>query len=448
MSYRDRWARLRAWYAAQTDRFVPPELRANADDARRAHVLVGFSLVCVVSGCVFTVLSIIHFSVATFLFASLVATVTSAAAPIVLRRTASLQVATTLMLAVFAVAIFFTARAAREQAAITLPWLAVLPLLATSLAGMRTGIVWLVVSVLLAELHLVLGEVWPPSVVLEPAAMLRASAWNLALLMTFVGSFALVYESRRRTMMSALALAEAELRSARERAVAYDRLASLGRMAAGVAHEINNPMTFVSSNVALLREDLATGPLEDAMRREYVEDILPATEEGIRRVIDITVDLRRFARGDSAQAVSFDLNQEVRTAVRMCEPTLGRRRVSSRLAALPPMTGRPRELVQVVMNLMVNALHAVGAEGQVQVETEVRSGQIVLRVTDDGSGMTDEVKARAFEPFFTTKPTGEGTGLGLAVVHGIVLAHGGALHIESQPGAGTTIEAVFPPAQT
>src|SRR6185369_9353697 len=129
---------------------------------------------------------------------------------------------------------------------------------------------------------------------------------------------------------------EMELQSARERGVAHDRLASLGRMAAGVAHEINNPMTFVSSNVALLREDLAAGPLADAVRREYAEDILPATEEGIRRIIDITVDLRRFARGDSAQAVSFDLNQEVRTAIRMCEPTLGQRRVSSSLAALPP----------------------------------------------------------------------------------------------------------------
>ena len=217
-------------------------------------------------------------------------------------------------------------------------------------------------------------------------------------------------------------------------------------MAAGVAHELNNPMTFVSSNVELFKEDLVKGPIDAGLRREYLDDILPATDEGIRRVISIVGDLRRFARGDAEQRIEFDLNEEVRTALRMCERALEDRRLVVALGVLPPMAGNPREVAQVTINLVVNAAQAARSGGLIRVETESVREELILRVSDDGAGMTAAVKARVFEPFFTTKPEGQGTGLGLAVVHGIVRAHGGSVRVESEPGKGSRFEVRFPVA--
>ncbi len=437
-------ARPGAWFATQRDRFIPPNLRADADATRRARVLVAFSMVCIVLGCVFSVLALVNYGLPLVVLASALGALASALTPLVLLRTGSLQVATSTMLAVFAAAIVGPSFAAAGQSVLNLPWLTIIPLLATVLAGPRTGIAWGVVCVVLAEATLAISAAIPGQLVLPADTMRVAAASNIALLMVFITSFAVVYEMQRRRMMVALVFAQAELESVRGRAVATDRLASLGRMAAGVAHEINNPMTYVSSNVALLREDLARGPLEPALRREYVEDVLPATEEGIRRVASIVADLRRFARGDTRESVAIDVNHEVQAAVRMCEATLDQRRVSVRLGALPPMMARAGEITQATMNLVANALDATKDGGEVRVETEVSAQQIVLRVVDTGVGMTPEIAARALEPFFTTKPTGEGTGLGLPVVHGIVVAHGGSLRIESTPGAGTTCEVRLP----
>lgn len=209
-----------------------------------------------------------------------------------------------------------------------------------------------------------------------------------------------------------------ELARARQRGQEQDRLSSLGMLAAGVAHEINNPLAYVKSNVNALYRNLQAHPQQlPPVLGEYVTEVLPATLQGIDRIATTVSDLRRFARGDPEPLTEYELNTEVEAAVRMthgrivplCELVV-------ELGKLPRMTGRPQQMMQVVR--------------------------------DTGHGMTPEVREKLFQPFFSTRPLGEGTGMGLAVVHGIVSAHGGRIHVESQPGEGSTLTIRLPRAPT
>jgi two-component system, NtrC family, sensor kinase len=242
-----------------------------------------------------------------------------------------------------------------------------------------------------------------------------------------------------------LARAHAELAQAHQRAREQDRLSSLGTLAAGVAHEINNPLSYVKSNVNSLYKDLrARGELPPVLE-EYVREVIPATLDGIQRIATIVADLRRFARGEPEPPVEFDLNAEVQAALRI---TRGRLQphceLEMDLGPLPGMVGRPRQLAQVVINLLINAAQAIPGQGKIALRTRYEGGEVVLVVKDTGHGMTPEVLAKLFQPFFSTKPLGEGTGMGLAVVHGIVSSHGGSIHVESEPLRGTTFTIRLP----
>jgi signal transduction histidine kinase len=229
--------------------------------------------------------------------------------------------------------------------------------------------------------------------------------------------------------------------------VEQEKLSSLGLLAAGVAHEINNPMSYVGCNLRELARDLPRFPAEPELLREYAEDILPATLDGVERVNTIVADLRNFARRGDEPVQSFDLNTEVTAALRIAHNHLqGCATTEISLGELPRITGRPQEITRVVVNLLVNAAQAVGERGVVRVTTRPSEGGVALAVADDGVGMTPETRARLFEPFFTTKPVGQGTGLGLAVAHGIVARHGGRIEVRSEVGRGTTFTVWLPRA--
>ena len=154
------------------------------------------------------------------------------------------------------------------------------------------------------------------------------------------------------------------LRAMQSQLIAQEKLSSLGMLAAGVAHEINNPMAFVTSNIRALSQDLAEQPHLPEVLREYVDDVLPATLDGIRRVNAIVADLRRFARNDPALPVVFDLNAEVTTALRLSQGALQHGcDVTLELGELPLLMGQPRQLNQVLVNLIVNAAQSLPAEG-------------------------------------------------------------------------------------
>jgi signal transduction histidine kinase len=234
-----------------------------------------------------------------------------------------------------------------------------------------------------------------------------------------------------------LEAAHQELQQMHQRALEQERLSSLGMLAAGVAHEINNPMSFVTSNVnAMLRDMRDERNLSEVMK-EYVDDVLPATLDGIKRVNTIVADLRRFARGDPEAHTGYDFDTEVETALRIAHGQLGHVRVETDLGGVGHAVGRPRQIVQMLVNLLVNAGQATASGGRVRITTRRDSDCVRVEVRDTGTGMSEETKRHLFEPFFTTKPAGEGTGLGLSVVHGIVKSHGGRIEVESEPGQGT-----------
>ncbi|HEX5752636.1 MAG TPA: ATP-binding protein [Archangium sp.] len=228
--------------------------------------------------------------------------------------------------------------------------------------------------------------------------------------------------------------------------VAQEKLSSLGMLAAGIAHEINNPMAFVTSNIRSLSKDLAAQPQLPEELREYVDDVLPATLDGIRRVNAIVADLRRFARNDPEAPVEFDLNHEVSSAIRLSQGELKHRcGVELELGELPPLVGQPRQIGQVLVNLIVNAAQSLPSQGGVvKVSTSAGPDEVLVRVRDNGAGMSQETLGRLFQPFFTTKPVGEGTGLGLAVAYGIVTGHGGRIEAESEPGRGSCFTVRLP----
>ncbi|WP_309894207.1 ATP-binding protein [Archangium sp.] len=237
-----------------------------------------------------------------------------------------------------------------------------------------------------------------------------------------------------------------QLQRMQARLVAQEKLSSLGMLAAGVAHEINNPMAFVTSNVHALSRDLEGLHQRPQELREYVEEVLPATLDGIRRVNAIVADLRRFACDDPGKSTLFDLNAEVCSALRLSQGELkGRSDVQVELGELPPLVGQARQIGQVLVNLIVNAAQALPEKGGVvKVSTQARSGEVLVRVRDNGLGMSAEVRDKLFQPFFTTKPVGQGTGLGLAVAYGIITAHGGSIEVESEPGKGTCFTVRLP----
>jgi two-component system NtrC family sensor kinase len=266
------------------------------------------------------------------------------------------------------------------------------------------------------------------------------------------------------------------LRQAQASLVQREKLASLGQLAAGVAHEINNPITYVSNNLAVLRRDClaalavleryrgghaALAAAEPALAAEasrlaaeadldYVQKNLPrlldSSLKGLERVRDIVRNLRDFARLEEADFKAVDVNDALRATTEILRHELKQKSIQLRagLGEVPAVMGHPGKLNQVFLNLLVNAVQACQPGGAVAVRSRAESGNVVIEVEDDGSGIAPEVLPRIFEPFFTTKPVGQGTGLGLSVSYGIVRDHGGAIEVESTPGKGSTFRVRLP----
>jgi signal transduction histidine kinase len=235
-----------------------------------------------------------------------------------------------------------------------------------------------------------------------------------------------------------------ELHAAQQQSIAQEKMASVGQLAAGVAHEINNPMCFVTANVQALLEDLRDLPELPSLLAEYRDEILPETIDGIKRVNSIVDDLRRFARGEPDRFQPFDLTSEISAAVRMARTQMKPGQALD--LDVPPalaITGSARQICQVVLNLIVNSLQALPERGHVHVVATEQPDCIEVVISDTGAGMTEETKRRLFEPFFTTKAR-QGLGLGLSVVHSIVTAHGGSIEVESTLGRGSRFRMKLP----
>jgi PAS domain S-box-containing protein len=258
------------------------------------------------------------------------------------------------------------------------------------------------------------------------------------------------------TVTGALGLVEdvSERRVLEEGLRRSQKLESVGQLAAGIAHEINNPMAFVRTNLAVLREEwhalrkqLAAADRDASLADRFgeCEALIDESLEGIERTIAIARDMREFAHTGSDGRSAIELNQVVEACVRVAGPhRQGATRIEEAYADVPPVWGSAGQLRQVFVNLLVNALQSVGQVGTVRVETALDGERAVVRVSDDGAGILPEHRDRLFDPFFTTKPAGEGTGLGLYVSHEIVRGHGGEIQVISSPGKGAAFEVRLP----
>jgi len=248
-------------------------------------------------------------------------------------------------------------------------------------------------------------------------------------------------------------LYDADSARVRERLAHASRLASLGTMAAGITHEINNPLAAILSSLHVLQKRAATEPaLSDT---EQV--ISTALEAGVR-IARIVKDVSMFARAADATGISLDVASCLDFALSIVNHELGKRgaRVVRDQVDTPLVHASPALLGQVFVNLLSNALQSFADESEsnprpreirIRVYPDSR-GWTVVEISDTGSGMSAEVMRRIFEPFFTTKPVGAGVGLGLAICHGIVTAAGGEIDAESVPGRGTSFRVRLPPASS
>ncbi len=265
------------------------------------------------------------------------------------------------------------------------------------------------------------------------------------------------------------------LASAQEQLLQAEKMASIGQLAAGVAHEINNPIGYVHSNLGTLRDYIASllsllegyanqtqsdvvdhtvlQQLRERLDIDFIVGDLPhlldESREGIERVTKIVQDLKEFSHvGGDETARPVDLHKGLDSTLNIVWNDLKYKvQLEKHYGQLPPVECHPSELNQVFMNLLINAGQAIADRGTIVLATGVDEDEVWVSVTDSGCGISEELQQRIFDPFFTTKPIGRGTGLGLAIAYRIIAKHHGRIELQSRPGFGSTFRVVLPITQ-
>lgn len=257
-----------------------------------------------------------------------------------------------------------------------------------------------------------------------------------------------------------------ELEETKQQLIHSEKLASIGQLAAGVAHEINTPLGYVSSNMESLAEylddiKLAWGDIEENNSElakqlsakhdlEFIFDdthsILESVESGLKRIRVISKDLGHFSQMEKMPIANVDINKDViQLAINMVASELNPNiDIDINLAELPLINCLPIELSQVLVNLLMNANDAISDNGKIDIQSRLHNQCIHITIADNGCGMEQSTVNKLFDPFFTTKEVGEGTGLGLSVSHKIIESHQGSISVESKPGKGSRFNIAIP----
>lgn len=240
-----------------------------------------------------------------------------------------------------------------------------------------------------------------------------------------------------------------ELQATQAQLIQSEKMSSLGQLVAGIAHELNNPISYIYANMATLKE-LTEKQLKDRTPlttedRKDLEAIIEESAEGSRRVKTLVDDLRNFSRLDEAEFKPADIHEGLNSTLKLLrKETADRITVHRKYGDVPAIQCMPGQLNQVFMNILLNAVQAIEGHGDIRIRTESDDNYVNIRIQDNGSGMTDENKQQMFNPFYTTKPVGQGTGLGLSISFSIIRAHRGELLVDSTPGKGTTMTIRLP----
>ncbi|MEW5726968.1 MAG: ATP-binding protein, partial [Pseudomonadota bacterium] len=247
--------------------------------------------------------------------------------------------------------------------------------------------------------------------------------------------------------------ANSKLRETQVQLIQNEKMASLGQLVAGIAHEINNPLSFVLSNVfsvgGWIGEVLAEAGdrLDDAGRRklEKARARIQDSGEGLERVRELVVKLRTFSRLDEGEFKTVDIREAIESVLLFLRHKMADRIEVRREYGPDTRLGCfAGQLNQVLMNILANAVDAIEGAGAITVRTEAAGDEFVVTVADTGCGIAPDNLERIFDPFFTTKPVGQGTGLGLAISYKIMQAHKGRIEVSSEPGKGTEVRLVIP----
>ncbi|MFI5154486.1 MAG: sensor histidine kinase [Chitinophagales bacterium] len=275
----------------------------------------------------------------------------------------------------------------------------------------------------------------------------------------------------------ALNLSMEDLKSAQEQLIQAEKMASLGQLTAGIAHEINNPINFVSANTQPLKDDIAeiievlhqyekvvdqknlgkefeeveklkkSSRLSEAIQE--VKKLLSGMEEGARRTAEIVRGLRNFSRLDQNVFNKVNLNDSLESTLTLLHNSYKNRiEIVKDYADIPEVDCFPGQMNQVLMNILSNAIQAIPGQGKIVVKTQNLSGLVRISVKDNGMGMPEEVRKKIFDPFFTTKEIGKGTGLGLYISYGIIEKHNGKIEVFSSVGEGSEFVITLPVTQT
>ena len=252
-----------------------------------------------------------------------------------------------------------------------------------------------------------------------------------------------------------------------------DKMASIGQLAAGVAHEINNPMGFIMSNLGSLKgytealiqyvdfmdvlldrfcpEEIKEQAvdLRKKLDIEYISQDTPLlvreSIEGADRVKQIVLDLKDFARIDESEFKEADINHCIRSTINIVKNELKYvAELDLQFSELPPVYCNSQQINQVMTNLLVNAAQSIEGRGVIKVTTAMQDESVIITVSDTGRGISGEIMKQIFEPFFTTKPVGKGTGLGLTITYDIIRKHNGEINVVSEPGKGTVFTIMLP----
>ncbi|MDE2428117.1 MAG: ATPase [Burkholderiales bacterium] len=267
-----------------------------------------------------------------------------------------------------------------------------------------------------------------------------------------------------------------KLETAQTQLLQADKMASIGQLAAGVAHEINNPVAFVHSNIGTLEMYLKQifqiadayiaqeqflpaevvrqlNELRDKLEYDYIvgdmADLMKESKDGLERVKKIVQELKDFSRVDQSEWDLLDITDGINSTLSLVRHELqSRADIVCELSALPPIECVLSQLNQVFMNLLINAAHAIKQHGTITIRTGMQGDDHVwVSIGDTGEGIPPENLSRIFDAFFTTKPVGKGTGLGLSLSYGIIKRHHGRIDVSSQMGSGTTFTITLPVQQ-